>query len=513
VNLADDLARRFAEAPAQLGAAFESGPVLTYAELGAAIGARVRALRALGVRPADRIALVLRNGPECLLHLYACWTLGAVPVTVSALYGPRDLRSALAKATPVRAIVDAGLDEALAELRAARIPASVIGAGGDYAAEIAAQAGGPESPRALEPGAESAVLFTGGTTGEPKAVAMTHGGTLETMSKLAAASRGKPGPYPVAPPQLPPNLVLLPLFHSGGQQAMLFSYHAGRAVVLAERFRATTTAQLATLWQVDNLFLLPTMVYDLAHHPEPLELPSVRSVLVAGGAVDHELRRRFEQRFRIPILTNYGSTEIGHVAGWTAADLRAGRWKPGSAGRVYPGVDVEIRDDAGRVCSEGEDGELWVRSSLTRGYVGSDDLVVVDGWVRSGDVGHLDADRVLWLVGRKRELIKCGGFQVWPAEVEDALRSSPQVAQVAVVGAPDERLGEVPVAVVVPSPAAAGLAHAALAASLIELARAQLAHYKAIRRVIVVPNLPRTAAGKVDRAAVAAVAAQGNPAK
>jgi long-chain acyl-CoA synthetase len=180
---------------------------------------------------------------------------------------------------------------------------------------------------------------------------------------------------------------------------------------------------------------------------------------------------------------------------------------------VYPGVDVEIRDDAGRVCSEGEDGELWVRSSLTRGYVGSDDLVVVDGWVRSGDVGHLDADRVLWLVGRKRELIKCGGFQVWPAEVEDALRSSPQVAQVAVVGAPDERLGEVPVAVVVPSPAAAGLAHAALAASLIELARAQLAHYKAIRRVIVVPNLPRTAAGKVDRAAVAAVAAQGNPAK
>jgi acyl-CoA synthetase (AMP-forming)/AMP-acid ligase II len=147
VNLADDLARRFAEAPAQLGAAFENGPVLTYAELGAAIGARVRALRALGVRPADRIALVLRNGPECLLHLYACWTLGAVPVTVSALYGPRDLRSALAKATPVRAIVDAGLDEALAELRAARIPASVIGAGGDYAAEIAAQAGGPEPPR------------------------------------------------------------------------------------------------------------------------------------------------------------------------------------------------------------------------------------------------------------------------------------------------------------------------------------------------------------------------------
>lgn len=508
MNLAGELERRLREAPARLALAFEGERHWSYAQLASDIGARARALRAFGVGRGDRVALCVQNGPESVLQLYACWTLGAVPVTVSALYGPADFAAAFAKTQPRHAIVDAGLAQALESAGSQGVRTAMLGGAGgtdgfDYSREIGAAGDGAEAPIDLPADAESVILFTGGTTGSPKAVAMTHGGTRETMTRLAQASKGRPPPYALAPPEASPNLVALPLFHSGGQQALLFSFFVGRPVVLMQRFRAERLGELVVQYRVDNLFLLPTMVYDLVHCQAPLDLRTVRSVLVAGGAVDTELRAKFERRFSIPMLSNYGSTEMGHVAGWTAADVRAGQWRPGSAGRVYAGVDVEIRQEDGRVCGLGEDGEIWVRTSLTRGYVGGGDVLAVDGWVRSGDVGHLDATRVLYLVGRKRELIKCGGFQVWPTEVEDALRDHDLVADVAVVGIDDPRLGQVPKAFVVPRARPAASLGEPEARALIEHARDRLAHYKAVRSVAFVDALPRTAAGKIDRAQLA----------
>ena len=147
-----------------------------------------------------------------------------------------------------------------------------------------------------------------------------------------------------------------------------------------------------------------------------------------------------------------------------------------------------------------------MRTDLTKGYAGdesSGDVIHVDGWVLSGDLGRIDADGVLYLSGRKRELIKCGGFQVFPAEVEDALRTSPIVADVAVVGADDPRLGQIPKAIVVPRAGldAVGDAERAM---LITHVRERLAHYKAVRAVEFVAALPRTPTGKIDRAALAA---------
>ena len=159
------------------------------------------------------------------------------------------------------------------------------------------------------------------------------------------------------------------------------------------------------------------------------------------------MRRAFEQRYRVPILVNYGSTEAGHIAGWTGRDMKAGRWKPGSAGRVYPGVELEIRDDDGTALPTGAEGEVVVRSALTRGYVDDAEAsaeLVRDGWVHTGDMGYVDEDGVLFLVGRKRDMIKCGGFQVWPEEIEDELRAHPLVRDVRVLGRPDDRLGEIP---------------------------------------------------------------------
>ncbi|WP_075897839.1 class I adenylate-forming enzyme family protein [Actinomadura sp. CNU-125] len=188
----------------------------------------------------------------------------------------------------------------------------------------------------------------------------------------------------------------------------------------------------------------------------------------------------------------------------------------GLGGPDLPGRELEIRADDGTALPAGSEGEVVVRSELTKGYVDDAEAsaaLVRDGWVHTGDMGRVDADGVLWLAGRKRDMIKCGGFQVWPEEIEDALREHPLVRDVRVHGRPDDRLGEIPVALVVREAGASGGASGggpnggpvsadALAADLVAFARDRLAHFKTPRRVEFVPELERSATGKISRAAV-----------
>jgi long-chain acyl-CoA synthetase len=248
------------------------------------------------------------------------------------------------------------------------------------------------------------------------------------------------------------------------------------------------------------VFLAPTLIYDVVASADDIDLSSLRSVLSAGQRLDPDLQRRFEIRFGVPILQTYGSTEIGHVAGWTGADLKAGRWRPGAVGRIYPGVEVEVRSDDGTVLPAGSSGEIWVRSKVTSGYADGEgsDLIDDQGWVRSGDVGTVDEDGVLMLVGRRREMIKTGGFQIWPAELEDVLREHPEVADIAVVGVPDDRMGEIPKVFVVTKDDAT-TSRDELADDIIRFARDRLAHFKVPRALEFIDELPRTEAGKVAR--------------
>jgi long-chain acyl-CoA synthetase len=249
------------------------------------------------------------------------------------------------------------------------------------------------------------------------------------------------------------------------------------------------------------------MVYDIVHADRDLPFHGVKSVLVAGQAISWPVRRAFEERYHVPILVNYGSTEAGHIAGWNGRDMKAGRWKPGSAGRVYPGVDLEIRDGDGTALPTGAEGEVVVRSELTKGYVDDAEAsreLVRDGWVHTGDMGYVDADGVLFLVGRKRDMIKCGGFQVWPEEIEDELREHPLVRDVRVLGRPDDRLGEIPVALVVRADTDTDtdtVTDDDLADQLVAFVRDRLAHFKTPRRIEFVPALERSTTGKISRAA------------
>ncbi|MDG1988368.1 MAG: class I adenylate-forming enzyme family protein [Halieaceae bacterium] len=507
MNLANDLERRAAENGGRVALIFEDGQKFSFDALNDDSNRAALVFSKLGIKKSDRVALYLRNRPPLVRCLFALWKIGAVPVTISSLYGKEEFLKAAETSNPVMIVAD---EETLTRATSSdiAIPCCVIDCGKDRSLDfdnidtMASKLPENSLVADLPSGGDAVILFTGGTTGEPKAVSMTHDGTFETMSRLAKFSKGgKKGPYPLADEERPPNLVPLPLFHSGGQQALLFAFHVGRSVLMIEKFSGQLVSKFTSKYRLDNLFLLPTMLFDLVHLSGDADLSSVRSVLVAGGEISSTLRARFEERYKIPLLTNYGSTETGHVAGWTSIDVRSGHWIPGSAGRIYNGVEVEIRNEQGAPLKEAREGEIFVRTNVSSGYVAESDdqLIDKDGWIASGDIGYITSDNILFLVGRKREMIKCGGFQVWPLELEEILREHPSVSDVAVIGTPDDRLGEIPTAFVVRSieknaPATKD--------ELINFTREHLAHYKALRKVEFVDGLPRTMAGKIDRQAL-----------
>ncbi|MBN9478810.1 MAG: acyl--CoA ligase [Bordetella sp.] len=503
MNLARDLERRAAEAPERTALWHEDGRAWSFGRLNALSGAVGQRMLGAGAKAGDRIGLFFVNSPELVISMFAAWKVGLVPVMLSGLYNGAELADAHAK-TPFTLLVAmdrlrGSVDQANLEL-----PGLWFGAGADDDLWNAGEAvvAAPDLGDA-----DAAILFTGGTTGEPKAVALTHAGVIEAMTKFARAAKGRPGPYALAPEGVPPNLVTMALFHGGGQQSLLLAFFVGRPVVIMERFRPETVFELVARHGIDNLSLMPTMIYDLTRYRGEGELGSLKSVMVTGGAAPPEIAREFEARYRVPLLTNYGSTETGHVAGWTARAVARGEWLPGSVGKIYEGVEVEIRDEDGKALATGETGEITVRTPMTRGYVDGgagdgDRALVQDGWVASGDIGHIDENGVLFLSGRKRELIKVGGFQVWPSEIENTLRTHPDVADVAVTGVPDERLGEAPRAYVVLREPQKD--HSGAEASLIAYCRERLSHFKAIRSVVFIEQLPRTEAGKINRRALVA---------
>lgn len=516
-NISSDLYRRSIENPDRLGIIFENGESLTYGEWeNQAAKSSSILTELLGIQQGDRVMLYLQNSLDLVCLLFGCWKAGVVPITLSVMYNSEELFAALGKTKPKAIFVHsqqlknvqlASRRESLGDLKNVVVlgvgPEETLSTGQLSFSRLLADA--KPTNMSFEPTQESegTILFTGGTTGLPKAVTVTHFGTRQSLEILAKASKmGLKPPYDMVKPEVSPNLLGLPLFHSGGQQALLFALFVGRSMVLMERFRVETLERLVLKYKIDNLFLMPTMLYDIVHSKTRIDLAPVRSVLIAGQALDPSLKQQFESGWKIPVVSNYGSTEIGHVAGWTSSDLKARRWKAGPVGRIYDGVTIEIRDENGHVLPAGAEGEIWVKTSLSKAYVDEthldEEVLNIDGWVGSGDIGYIDGDRLLYLVGRKRDLIKTGGFQVWPQEIEQVLRTHSAVADVAVVGISNLRLGEIPKAFLVLGEGFDGSIED-LSNQLTELCREKLAHFKCVKEIEVVSALPRSEAGKVQR--------------
>jgi acyl-CoA synthetase (AMP-forming)/AMP-acid ligase II len=361
-------------------------------------------------------------------------------------------------------------------------------------------------PAEDEGGQPALVLLTSGSTGEPKGVVLTHDNAWANLKATVSAFRRDTHPGPLAPPGTPPNLIANPLSHTAGVVRLLFALYVGRPIVLLRKFNARIAKRLIDTHQIDNLTINPAMIRMLLDGLEPGEdLGGVRYVSSGTAPLSQALREEFEARFRVPVLQAYGQTEaFGGIAIESARDVLAGRRRPGSVGRPLPGVELRLVTPAGMEAATGEEGEIRVRSrSATAGYLGTatDSPLDEDGWLRTGDLGRLDEDGYLYVTGRLKNIIIRGGFNVIPEEVEAALAADPTVGEAVVVGVPDDRLGEVPVALVVAGPGTQATAEAVL-----DHVRLRLAPYKRPERVFVVSDLPRVPNGKVDRPRVSELA-------
>ncbi|HLN18215.1 MAG TPA: class I adenylate-forming enzyme family protein [Acidimicrobiales bacterium] len=423
-------------------------------------GALATELREAGIGPGEAVAVQLPNGPDFVIAMMGVWLARAVFVPVNDRLPPTG-RDQLLEAAGAAALLD---EEGLRRL----------GGGRAYGPEVAF------------------VTWTSGTTGPPKPILHTHRSYVELLDRVLGPLRG--GGQGDARP-VSPNLIPVSLALNAGIYNVLFGLRAGAPIVIMEQFATADFAELVARFGIRSTVLPPAAITMLNDDPALPGLAPLRYVRSITAPLSPFQARRFTERFGAFVLNSYGQAEIGEVIGWTAADAKEHPEKLGAAGRPHPGVDVKIAGDDGPV-PEGEVGQLFVRPpSMAAGYADGGELtdrIDDEGFVATGDLARLDAEGFVWLEGRLGDLINRGGNKVVPDEVEEVLAASPTVAEAAVVGVPDERLGEVPVAFVV--------CRGPLdAEGLGALCREHLAPYKVPVDFVAVPRLPRTDVGKILR--------------
>jgi acyl-CoA synthetase (AMP-forming)/AMP-acid ligase II len=445
---------------------------VTRRELDRMAGSLADALAGLGA-PAGSPVAVMLTGPEVVAALFATWRAGLVYVPVNPRLTDAEVGRVLA-AVPVAVVVTSAADAR----RFHDGPVVVLDA--DGARPVRDQP--PARPPARYDSDTALVQLTSGTTGPPKPVRLRHSSVRDQLDRVLTTLR--PRRSDARPPAASmPNLIPLSLSLWAGIYNVCFALRAGAPIVLLERFDTRAFAELVARFEVRSVVLPPAAMAMLADDRSVTSLAPLRLVRSITAPLSPFLARRFRDRFGVDVLNSYGQTELGgEVIGWSAADLRAfGAAKLGAVGRPHPGVEARVVD-----------GELQVRTGAgLGGYAdgtGFEDRLDADGWFRTGDLARIDDDGFVWIDGRVAEMINRGGLKVFPGEVEEVLRAEPGVRDVAVVGAPDERLGEVPVAFVV-----GDVDDGRLAARC----RAELAPYKVPARFVPIDALPRNAVGKV----------------
>lgn len=464
---------------------------MTLAELRAHVTRLAATLRSAGVRPGHPVGALVPPGPAGVITMFAVWSAGGVYVPVNRRFTAGEVAS-LIRETPI-ALVIGSADDLLAH----DLPVGAVSlTDGTPAIVRAAEATTPSYPDDI-----ALVLRTSGTTGRPKAVLLRHSGTLDALN--ASLAKLRPSRNPDSAQTARPhrmNLIPVPLALWAGIFNTLFSFRAGFGVVLLDRFAPAEFARAVRDHDVRSTVLAPAMITALADDPALTTLAPLRMVRSITAPLSPVVARRFHDRFGVFVLNSYGQTELGgEVVGWTTEDLRSfGDAKLGAAGRPYDHVDLRVRRDDGTDADPDERGEIFVRSPFRMsGYAQADGAPdsterLVDGYLRTGDIGRVDHDGFLWVEGRVSDMINRGGLKVFPDEVEEVLRRHPSVTDAAVAGRADERLGEVPHAWVV------GVAPLD-AAALTAWCREHLAPYKVPAGFTPVTSLPRSDVGKVLR--------------
>ena len=453
----------------------------TYAELEVAVARCAGALVADGVEPGDRVAILSPNTEAFVVAYLATLHVGAVAVPLNPSAPTEELTRELAAVTPRLGLA---VGRSVADLQAA----------GATVMSIDLEQLGTESVARTErdPDDAAVLLFTSGTAGAPKAAVLTHANLAANIAQVL----DHPGLRILRDDVM---LGSLPFHHVFGLNVVLgVSLAAGATVALESRFDAGEAAEIVGRHGVTVLAGVPTMYSQwLALDVATETFASVRLAVSGAAPLPPEVGAAFHERFGVVVHQGYGLTEAAPIVTTTALGGNAPR--PGSIGPPLPGVEVRIVDGDGADVLDGDPGELWVRGpNVFPGYWHDDEasarVLTPDGWLRTGDVAVVEEHGDLRLVDRAKDLIIVSGFNVYPVEVEDALRGQAGVLDAAVVGEPSPRTGEAVVAFVVAAPGTP-LDVAALGE---QCARA-LARYKCPSRIEVVDELPRSVAGKLLR--------------
>jgi acyl-CoA synthetase (AMP-forming)/AMP-acid ligase II len=461
----------------------------TYGDIVTRAAVLACALADAGATRGDRVGCYLPNTPSWVVASLAVWFHGGTVAAVGSLVPGIEAAGlfALADAKIVVTTVDAPVLDG--DFEVLHVDRSGLLVDGVRTLSNDAETAGVVLPQTDD---LAVAIFTSGTTGRPKGITHTHGDIVAAARRVAAAyaRRDDYRPEP-APAQLAPGVLFNPFGHMAGYSRLAFRMWIGRSTVIVPKFTVAAASALLSQFDMDSLQLTPTMIHMLATAEEPVDLRGVKYVTSGTAPLTIATRELFEARYGVPVMQAYGMTEVGAVAQERFDDVVAGRRGPGSVGRIAAGVEVRIRhldDDR----PDGE-GELLVRTDeASNEFIGGVPVPVDDdGWFATGDVGRID-DGILYITGRVQEKIIVGGFNVYPAEVEDVIRRSPLVLDAVVVGIADARLGELPVAGVV---WAAEPDESSLSTNL----RTHLAAYKVPRTFFALDAVPLTPRDKVDR--------------
>jgi malonyl-CoA/methylmalonyl-CoA synthetase len=424
-------------------------------------------LQAAGLKPGDRMLFSAQASTDLVIAHVAALRAGVVVVPANSAYRERELAHIVADARPTAALLDD--PERAGWVKAAAHAALVVDPTVDLPEREAEclDAAAPEDP--------ALIGYTSGTTGSPKGAVLTHANLLAGSESVALAWHW------TAEDRL---VLALPLFHSHGLCVGLHgTLLAGASAVLLPRFDVACVLDAAGEHGASLFFGVPTMYRRLARSGRVGELSRLRLCVSGSAPLPAELHEVITQRGGQQVLERYGMTETL----MNVSNPYDGERRPGSVGLPLPGVEVRLAD--------GQEGEIQVRGpNVFGGYWERPEATAEsfeEGWFRTGDLGSLDSDGYLRILGRSKELIITGGLNVYPREVEDVLLSHPDVAEVAVVGTPSDEWGELVTAFVVSN------AEHPAADALLAFAADRLAAFKRPRRVQFVDVLPRNALGKV----------------
>jgi long-chain acyl-CoA synthetase len=482
-------------------ALISEGRHITYPELSSAANRVANALAAHGLSPGARVAFCGLDSEKSYEILFGCARAGMVFVPINWKLHANEIGYIVGNAdaeivfvTPETAQTVRAFFAHLPRLRAAVILRGAAEGFTDYVAWRDAAACDP--PRhEVDPGAPVVQVYTSGTSGQPKGVVLTHRGFIDIVREVVRA-----GDEFIDWTSDDVALLALPTFHVGGLWWAVHGLINKTSNVVMKAFNSAEALAAIADYKVTKLAFVPTMLRFLLSEPAmtSTDLSSVNMIIYGGSPMPGPLLEKAQALFRCRFAQNYGLSETTNMAIFMPPADHAGMTgeRRNAAGRPLRGVQIKIIDGTGRALSPGECGEIaihtptrmleyWKRPEATA-------ATLIDGWIHTGDAGYLDADGFLYITDRVKDMIISAGENIYSAELENALQAHPAIDEVAVIGVPDRRWGEVPVAYVVPLPES-GLTKA----EVMSHARAHIAPFKMIYDVIFIDRLPRNSTGKI----------------